>query len=104
MELMTDGILVLMSQKITMISRSWDGCPDIPEQLRDMLDADYDGIADDMDNCPSERENYNKFQDEDGCPDVLYFKITGDADNDGIEDDLDQCPTAKETYNRFQDG
>ena len=30
----------------------------------------------------------------DGCPDVLYFEVTGDADNDGIEDHMDNCPTA----------
>ena len=38
-----------------------------------------------VDNCQFERENYNKFQDDDGCPDVLYLTIIGDADNDGID-------------------
>ena len=60
--------------------------------LGDAPDADYDGIPDDVDSCPYERENYNKFQDEDGCPDVLRLIITGDADGDGIEDHVDSCP------------
>ena len=29
----------------------------------------YDGIEDHIDQCPNIKENYNKFQDEDGCPD-----------------------------------
>ena len=55
------------------------------------------------DQCPNERENFNKFQDEDGCPDVVDFKITGDIDNDGIGDEDDLCPYSPETYNKFQD-
>ena len=62
----------------------------------------YDGIPDDMDDCPLDRENYNKFQDEDGCPDELQFGFTGDADGDGIPDNLDSCPFSPETYNMLQ--
>ena len=29
-----------------------------------MIDADYDGIPDDKDACPLDRENYNKFEDD----------------------------------------
>ena len=53
--------------------------------------------------CPLDRENYNKFQDGDGCPDVLQLTITGDADGDGIADHNDSCPFSPETYNKFQD-
>lgn len=40
-----------------------DGCP--------IRDADGDGYLDDVDACPQEPENFNGFQDEDGCPDEL---------------------------------
>ena len=51
-----------------------------------MPDADYDGIPDDKDACPIDRENYNKFEDTDGCPDVVKHVIFGDSDGDGILD------------------
>ena len=50
---------------------------------------------------PTISETYNKFQDEDGCPDLLSSKL--DADSDGILDVLDSCPLIRENYNRFQD-
>jgi cysteine-rich repeat protein len=34
-------------------------------------DSDGDGILDDLDKCPSQPEDFNGFQDEDGCPDVI---------------------------------
>lgn len=40
-----------------------DGCPS--------RDQDGDGLDDDVDKCPAEPETRNKFQDDDGCPDVL---------------------------------
>ena len=49
-------------------------------------------------------ETYNKFQDEDGCPDyVADNKLTADTDNDGIVDYLDLCPTQPETFNGIYD-
>lgn len=33
-------------------------------------DRDGDGIADDVDKCPSDAEDINQFEDEDGCPDA----------------------------------
>jgi len=41
-----------------------DGCPPPP-------DTDGDGIIDKLDKCPLEPENYNGFEDEDGCRDDL---------------------------------
>ena len=38
-----------------------------------LIDSDYDSIPDDVDACPTERENFNKFQDDDGCPDEIEF-------------------------------
>jgi OmpA-OmpF porin, OOP family len=48
-------------------------------------DRDGDGIPDDVDLCPDEPEDFDGFQDEDGCPDP-------DNDGDGIPDHLDKCP------------
>jgi outer membrane protein OmpA-like peptidoglycan-associated protein len=51
---------------------------------------------DDVDKCPTEPEDKDGFQDEDGCPDP-------DNDNDGIPDGFDQCPNDPEDVDGFQD-
>jgi outer membrane protein OmpA-like peptidoglycan-associated protein len=58
-------------------------------------DGDGDGIADPIDRCPAQPENYNGYGDEDGCPD------DPDSDGDGLADSLDQCelnPEDKDAY------
>ena len=58
-------------------------------------DRDGDGIADAFDSCPDVRENYNGFEDLDGCPD------DPDTDKDGIADSRDACmllPEDKDGY------
>lgn len=40
-------------------------------------DSDFDGILDRNDLCPSRAENFNNYQDTDGCPDELPPQITG---------------------------
>jgi OOP family OmpA-OmpF porin len=59
-------------------------------------DTDGDGILDDSDQCPSEPEDMDGFQDEDGCPDP-------DNDGDGIPDAQDQCPNEAEDMDGFED-
>ena len=54
-----------------------------------LIDSDYDSIPDDLDACILERENFNKFQDEDGCPDKIQLTNTGDFDYDGIPNEFD---------------
>jgi outer membrane protein OmpA-like peptidoglycan-associated protein len=56
------------------------------------------------DKCPNEPENFNGYEDKDGCPDILsnLQKLT-DRDADGISDELDKCPDQQETFNGFQD-
>jgi outer membrane protein OmpA-like peptidoglycan-associated protein len=49
------------------------------------LDSDGDGIPDDLDKCPNEREDFDGFRDDDGCPEL-------DNDGDGIPDSEDLCP------------
>jgi OOP family OmpA-OmpF porin len=60
-------------------------------------DRDGDGILDNVDKCPDEPENYNGYQDEDGCPD------DPDTDGDGIPDSRDQCILAPEDKDGYQD-
>jgi OmpA-OmpF porin, OOP family len=48
-------------------------------------DRDGDGIKDDLDRCPDAPEDFDGWEDEDGCPDP-------DNDHDGIPDELDRCP------------
>ena len=61
-----------------------------------MGDRDGDGIKDDVDKCPDDPEDYDGFEDEDGCPDP-------DNDKDGIPDELDSCPNDPETFNGYKD-
>jgi len=59
-------------------------------------DRDGDGIKDDVDQCPDDPEDFDGFQDEDGCPDP-------DNDRDGIPDVDDKCPNIPENKNGIQD-
>ena len=59
-------------------------------------DRDGDGIKDDVDKCPDEPEDFDGFQDADGCPDP-------DNDNDGIPDKDDRCPNEPEDRDGDQD-
>ena len=59
-------------------------------------DSDGDGIFDDLDQCPNSSETYNKFQDDDGCPDLVADnKLLSDSDNDGIQDLLDSVSNTR---------
>jgi len=93
-----------------------------------MGDRDGDGIKDDVDKCPDDPEDYDDFEDEDGCPDLDNDKDgipddldhcpnepgpesnhgcpehkTNDRDGDGIPDDLDKCPNDPEDFDGFED-
>ncbi len=59
-------------------------------------DKDGDGIPDDVDKCPTIPEDFDGFEDHDGCPEP-------DNDGDRIPDELDKCPNEPETINGFQD-
>jgi outer membrane protein OmpA-like peptidoglycan-associated protein len=60
------------------------------------LDIDLDGVPDKLDKCPTEAEDKDGFEDEDGCPDP-------DNDKDGISDAKDKCPVQAEDLDGFQD-
>ncbi len=67
-----------------------------PRQIVRPQDMDGDGLLDDEDQCPTEPEDKDGFQDEDGCPDP-------DNDGDGIADTEDKCPLKPEDKDSFQD-
>ena len=75
-----------------------DRCPDLAGQKPDGCppDPDGDGIYGAADKCPDQAEDFDHFEDEDGCPDP-------DNDQDGIPDAADKCPNQPETKNGFQD-
>jgi outer membrane protein OmpA-like peptidoglycan-associated protein len=60
-------------------------------------DRDGDGLPDQSDKCPDEPENYNGYQDADGCPD------DPDTDGDGIADSHDACPLEPEDKDSYLD-
>jgi OmpA-OmpF porin, OOP family len=59
-------------------------------------DRDGDGIEDDDDRCPDAPEDFDGWQDDDGCPDP-------DNDRDGIDDRDDRCPDIPEDRDGGQD-
>ena len=59
-------------------------------------DRDGDGIEDQDDGCPSEAEDKDGWEDEDGCPEL-------DNDGDGLNDDVDPCPIEAEDMDGFED-
>jgi OmpA-OmpF porin, OOP family len=59
-------------------------------------DSDSDGLADSQDSCPTDAEDPDEYDDEDGCPEV-------DNDEDRIVDGQDQCPAEAEDSDEFED-
>lgn len=61
-----------------------------------VTDTDEDGINDDDDPCPEDPEDFDNFEDTDGCPDP-------DNDGDRVLDVVDSCPMDPEDIDGFQD-
>lgn len=59
-------------------------------------DGDNDGVADRFDPCPDETEDFDRFEDDDGCPDR-------DNDRDGVPDHKDECDGEEEDIDGFED-
>ncbi|MFT5679752.1 MAG: outer membrane protein OmpA-like peptidoglycan-associated protein [Myxococcota bacterium] len=59
-------------------------------------DTDGDGFSDKDDACPDQPEDFDQFEDEDGCPDT-------DNDKDGVVDTADTCPNEAEDLDGFED-
>jgi len=60
------------------------------------IDTDGDGIKDNTDLCPDNKEDFDGFEDLDGCPDL-------DNDADGINDTHDKCLNEAEDIDGFED-
>ena len=60
------------------------------------VDTDGDGLIDRKDDCPTDPEDFDGFEDEDGCPEL-------DNDQDGIPDTADECPLDPEDIDGFED-
>lgn len=100
-----------------------DGEEEVTEAVGD---ADGDGIPDDVDQCIDTAEDFDGFEDEDGCPDLdndgdgvvdtndncpdvaglveANGCPDGDTDGDGVPDSEDACPEAAEDMDGFEDG
>lgn len=61
-----------------------------------VADKDVDGIPDKMDECPVSTEDFDGFDDTDGCPDL-------DNDKDAVPDLKDRCPLDAEDRDGFED-
>jgi outer membrane protein OmpA-like peptidoglycan-associated protein len=64
-------------------------------------DYDGDGIADVIDRCPNEPEDFDGIRDEDGCPDLDPY---ADEDGDGIRNIDDSCVDQAEDFDGHNDG
>lgn len=60
-------------------------------------DDDNDALANERDKCPLQAEDYDGFEDTDGCPEL-------DNDSDGVPDVSDKCPIDDEDRDGFEDG
>ena len=67
-----------------------------PPPVEEDKDPDKDGIMGDADGCPTDAEDADGFEDENGCPDP-------DNDGDGVLDASDQCPSDAEDADGFKD-
>jgi len=66
------------------------------ESVKPKHDRDGDGLFDDVDACPTQPEDRDGFEDDNGCPDP-------DNDGDGVLDAEDLCPAALEDTDDFED-
>lgn len=73
-----------------------DPVPDPPPKP-EPGDKDGDGYPDDQDDCPEKPENFQGYQDEDGCPD------DPDTDGDGLADSKDACELLAEDKDGYLD-
>ncbi len=76
-----------------------DGKMAMREKWREQgrIDSDHDGVPDDIDACPSDAEDHQGNDPNDGCPQPP------DRDGDGIPDQYDKCPDAPEDKDGIDD-
>ncbi|MCA9640316.1 MAG: OmpA family protein, partial [Myxococcales bacterium] len=76
------------------VARRYRDAPDVDMQDKD---TDGDGYPDDVDACPTVKEDGKPPNPTDGCP------APADRDGDGILDDIDKCPDEPEDKDGVQD-
>ncbi len=84
---------------IAMVGYAPSICTDAPaaaEEADAIGDQDHDGILDNVDRCPTDAEDRDNFEDENGCPDP-------DNDGDTVLDPSDGAPNIPEDADGFQD-
>ena len=69
----------------------------VVEAPPDCPDPDDDRICGDADECPNEPEDFDGYEDDDGCPEDQ------DTDGDGIVDSADGCIVEVEDRDQYQD-
>lgn len=80
------GVGAPLGRAIVGVTFTWEGSHD----------QDEDGVPDEQDQCPADREDQDGVEDGDGCPE-------DDADHDKIPDDVDKCPLEPESENNYED-
>ena len=68
-----DGNIYFTSDRVGGIYNVFKLNPDIDPAF---ADRDLDGIGDNVDSCPDERETVNLYKDSDGCPDAIPVRVT----------------------------
>ena len=95
-----DALLMTFGLELTFLDDRAAPTPPPEPVYDDVLegdtDRDADGITDSNDACPSEPEDYDGFEDEDGCPEA-------DNDGDGLLDVDEDCPDDPEDFDGFAD-
>lgn len=85
----------LIQERLRTLELIRDAEPTYYYDDEDDEDLDNDGILDENDDCIREKEDFNGFEDHNGCPD--------DRDEDTIKGTNDKCPNEKEDFNGFED-
>jgi len=109
-------LIAAISGCVSFVDRDRDGTPDFLDATPTAADAaaaaerdanrpglfaagsdrDGDGTTDDIDKCINDPEDFDGFEDEDGCPEP-------DNDRDGISDADDKCPMEPEDKDGTED-
>jgi len=84
-----------IKEKLKLLDELREAEPEYFYTDEDDEDLDDDGILDENDDCIREKEDYNGFEDHDGCAD--------DKDGDGIKGENDDCPFELEDFNGYED-
>ena len=91
-----DGANERASQDAWLLVAGLSGSLSLRNDAVVMPDSDGDTYYDPHDSCPKEPEDFDGFEDDDGCPDL-------DNDDDGVLDIVDRCPLVPEDSDGFED-